>query len=501
MPRRLLVTSLVALVLPAWAPDHAALAQQPAEQSYHDESVMPVGPVGERIASLIATFNAGDSAAVERFLDEETTPAFRAGVPLERHLDAFRSTRRQWGEVVFHGIRTYTPPRDDETIVILKDANYGAWRAFVLRFDEGQGYRIADIGTSDARTPTNVRESALSHADLVREAGRLLEHTCTRDVFSGTVLIAYGSEVLFTHACGEASKRFHAPNDLETKFNLGSMNKMFTSVAVMQLVEEGIVSLDDPISRYLDESWLPKDVTDRITVHHLLSHTSGLGSYFNDTYWNSSRALYRKLDDYKPLIRDERPAFEPGTDWRYSNTGMFLLGVVIESATGRDYFDYVREHIYRPAGMEHSDSYEMDDPVENLAIGYDPAPDSPWKYENNLFKHVIKGGPAGGGFSTVEDLHAFALALLSGALVSEESRTLLWTDHAGEGYGYGFGIEQGPNGKVVGHGGGFPGINSNLDIMLDRGYIVAVMSNYGQAASPIARRLAALIARVPRDGE
>jgi CubicO group peptidase (beta-lactamase class C family) len=492
---------LGALLFCTTIPAPAALAQQPAEQSYHDESVMPPGPAGERIAGLIETFNAGDPTTVERFLAEEATEAFRTKVPLERHLEAFLSTRRQWGEVAFHGIRTYTPPRADETIVIVKDANYGAWRAFVLRFDASQGHRIAGLGISDARTPTNVSEPSLTQADIVREVAALLERTCARDVFSGTVLIADGADVLFTHACGEASKRFHTPNNLETRFNLGSMNKMFTSVAVMQLVEQGIVALDDPISTYVDESWLPKDVTDRITVHHLLSHTSGLGSYFNDTYWNSSRALYRQLDDYKPLIRDERPAFEPGTDWSYSNTGMFLLGVVIEHATGEDYFDYIREHIYRPAGMERSDSYEMDDPVENLAIGYDPAPDSPWKYENNLFKHVIKGGPAGGGFSTVGDLHRFALALLSGALVSEESRALLWTDHFGEGYGYGFGIEEGTNGKVVGHGGGFPGINSNLDIMLDRGYVVAVMSNYGQAASPIARRIASLIARVPREGE
>ena len=126
-----------------------------------------------------------------------------------------------------------------------------------------------------------------------------------------------------------------------------------------------------------------------------------------------------------------------------------------------------------------------------------PAPGSAAGFENNLYKHVIKGGPAGGGFSTVGDLHRFALALQAGELVSEESLERMWTDHSGEGYGYGFGIQQGPNGVVVGHGGGFPGINSNLDIMLDRGYIVAVMSNYGRAASPIARALAGMIARVP----
>jgi CubicO group peptidase (beta-lactamase class C family) len=332
--------------------------------------------------------------------------------------------------------------------------------------------------------------------DLPSEVASLMNDACERDEFSGTVLLARGEEVLFSSACGEASKRFHVGNNIDTKINLGSMNKMFTSTAVMQLVDRGVLSLDDRLSEFVDESWLPPSVSDQITIHHLLTHTSGLGSYFNETYWNSSRELYRELDDYKPLVRNERPAFTPGSDFQYSNTGMFLLGVVIESATGTNYFDYIREHIYRPAGMSDSDCYDMDQPVENLAIGYDHAPDSERGYENNLYKHVIRGGPAGGGFSTVGDLHRFAVALLSKGLVSEESREMMWTDHSGQGYGYGFGITDGPNGKVVGHGGGFPGINSNLDIMLDQGYIVAVMSNYGRGASPVARGIADLISRV-----
>jgi CubicO group peptidase (beta-lactamase class C family) len=164
--------------------------------------------------------------------------------------------------------------------------------------------------------------------------------------------------------------------------------------------------------------------------------------------------------------------------------------------TGGDYFDHIRENIYDPAGMKNSDCYEMDFPVENLAIGYSPAPDSPWKWENNLYKHVIKGGPAGGGFSTVGDLHRFALALLSGKIVSKESLAKMWTDHSDSGYGYGFGIQDGPNGKVVGHSGGFPGINSNLDVYVDKGYIVTAMSNYDQGASAVTYRIASLLARV-----
>ncbi len=487
--------SIGLLISAAFAP--TATAQQPGETGYLDESVMPTGAIGERIASLIETFNSGDPDRIQRFLDEECTAEFRDIAPHEEHVEVFGSVRRQWGEVEFHSIRTYTPPRPDETVVILKDTNFNAWRAFTLRFDESSEHRVSRLAFNDARTPSNVEELSLTDDILVDEASRLMEQVCDRDVFSGTVLIAHREEVLFTHACGEASKRFHVANNLDTRFNLGSMNKMFTATAVMQLVERGVVSLEDPISQYVDESWLPREITEAVTVHHLLSHTSGLGSYFNDTYWNSSRELYRDLDDYKPLVNGEELAFEPGARFRYSNTGMFLLGVVIESATGQDYFEYVRNHIYGPAGMRDSDSYEMDDPVENLAIGYDPAPGSAYGFENNLYKHVIKGGPAGGGFSTVGDLHRFAVALVSGKLVSEASTALMWTDHSDEGYGYGFGIQEGVNGKVVGHGGGFPGINANLDIMLDRGYIVAVMSNYGRAASPVARSIAQMIARVP----
>jgi len=271
---------------------------------------------------------------------------------------------------------------------------------------------------------------------------------------------------------------------------------MFTATAVARLVEAGKLSFDDPISKYIDETWLPKAVTDRITVRNLIPHTSGLGSYFNETYMKSSRALFRKLDDYKPLIKDDKPAFTPGTRFQYSNTGLFLLGVVIEKLTGEDYFDHIRKAIYAPAGMTDTDSYEMDYPVENLAIGYSPDWKSPYKWQNNLYKHVIKGGPAGGGFSTVKDLHKFALALLSGKLVSPKMRELMLTDFKGENYGYGFSVSQGPGGKSVGHSGGFYGINSQLDIYLDSGYIVAVMSNIDNGAGPLADKIGGTLARV-----
>jgi len=427
-----------------------SFSQQQGEISYQDTSLMPEGKKGERIQSLIDTLNSNDPERITRFFDQECTERFRNFAPLEEHIQVFQQTFGSWGKIAFHGIRT----------------------------------------------PTNVQEPALTEQQVTDEIAALLDRLAEQDLFSGTVLLARDGEVLFTFACGEASKRFHVPNNIDTKFNLGSMNKMFTATAIAQLVEKGVLSFDDPLSKYLDESWLPEEITSKITLHHLLSHTSGLGSYFNETYMNSSKELFRALDDYKPLIKDEKLAFEPGKRYQYSNTGMFLLGVVIEKATGENYFDYISRNLYEPAGMIHSDSYEMDYPVENLAIGYHPDPRSPFGWKNNLYMHVIKGGPAGGGFSTVKDLHKFARALCTGKLVNKESLELMWTDQAGANYGYGFSVREGPEGKIVGHSGGFPGINSDLSIFVDKGYIAAVMSNYSNAASPVAQKISDLLSRL-----
>lgn len=351
---------------------------------------------------------------------------------------------------------------------------------------------------SNNNSTSNNNEESITESELVKKVQELMDSLCIKDVFSGTVLIAKREHILFEKACGEASKRFHVDNNIDTKFNLGSMNKMFTSTAIMQLVEKGLIKLDDPISKYVDESWLPKDMTDKITIHHLLSHTSGLGSYFNKAFWNGSRQLYRVITDYKPLVKGAKLAFEPGDQFRYSNTGMLLLGVVIQESTGEDYFEYINRYIYNPAGMENSNSYEMDQPVENLAIGYVPSKNNKYGWENNIYKHVIKGGPAGGGFSTARDLHKFAVALLNEKLVSKSSLNLLWTDHSNSQYGYGFKVVETPNGKKVGHGGGFPGLNSKLDIFLNSGYIVVVMSNYNRGANYVATEIEKLIIKITK---
>ena len=473
-----------------------ALPQQPPAPSFKDTTVLPEGPIGARIDSLIGVLNSGSADRIKRFINEECAGDFRDRIPLEDHISTALGFLRDTGGIDFHSVRTYTPGRPEVTVVIVKDRLLGGWWGLSFRFGEAPKFLVNGLGINSARPPAGIAEPPLTEKEAVGEIRALLAKVKEKDWYSGTVLVAKGSNILLTDFAGEASKAFHVPNNIDTKFNLGSMNKMFTSVAVARLVEAGKLAFDDPIGKWVDETWLPKDVTSEITVRHLITHTSGLGSYFNEAYQKSSRALFRKLDDYKPLIKDDRPAFEPGERFQYSNTGMFLLGVIIEKVTGEDYFEHIRKAVYAPAGMTDSDCYEMDYPVENLAVGYSPDLKSPYKWQNNLYKHVIKGGPAGGGFSTVKDLHGFALALLSDKLISRRMRDLMWTDFKGSNYGYGFTVVQSPGGKAVGHSGGFDGINSQLDIYVDSGYIVAAMANIDNGASPLANRIGSILARV-----
>ena len=476
----------------------AAWPQQTGETGFEDNPAMPGGVKGERIRSLIDTVNSGDAGRIRRFLSEECTEEFRTMAPMETHINVFLGLLRETGGIEFHGIRTYIPGRKGETVVIVKDKNLGNWLGLTLRFAGGAGFLVSGAAFGDARTPTDVVEPSLSADEIVGQTKAVVRRLIEKDSFSGALLIARGDDILLTMAGGKASRAFHVLNNVDTKFNLGSMNKMFTSTAVMRLVEKGKLSLDDPIGKYIDESWLPGSVTEKIIIRHLLTHTSGLGSYFNETFVKSSRDLFRKLDDYKPLIKDDKPAFEPGSRYRYSNTGMFLLGVIIEKATGEDYFEHIRKAIYAPAGMTDTDCYEMDHPVENLAIGYSPDPQSPSGWRNNLYTHVIKGGPAGGGFSTVRDLHKFALALLGRKYVAPGTLKIMWTDYMGAGYGYGFYVDRGSAGTAVGHSGGFDGINSTLNIYVDSGYIIAVMSNVDRGAVPLARKIGSLLGRLKK---
>ncbi|NIO33162.1 MAG: serine hydrolase [Gemmatimonadetes bacterium] len=483
---------LLALVLVAF-PAQRAHAQ--AQETYTDDPRIPGGLVGERIRSVLNTLNAPTPEVVERFMAEECTEEFQNFGSLETHIATWQFLSRTTGGVDFHSIRTYTPARERETVVVVKDRNYGAWRALRLFIDEGEARLLGGLLLDRyPGTPSDVEEPTLGEAEVIDETRRIVNRICANDAFSGTVLLARGAEVLYSHACGEASKRFGVPVDIDTRFNLASVTKSFTGTAIVQLAEAGALSYDDLLSDHVDESWLPRELSSRIKLHHLLTHTSGLGDYYTEDYEGASRELFRRLEDFKPHVRQDTLAFEPGSRYRYSNTGMFLLGVVVETVTGESYFDYVRAHIFEAAGMDDTDYFDRDDPVPDVATGYYRDQNSQTGWRNDSFKLSVGSTPASQAYSTVGDLHRFALALLNGTLVSQASLEVMWRRYGG-GDGYGFQVHQRPIGMAVGHSGGSWGASSQLTIYPEAGYIVVALSNYRTGAAPLVERIEQLIER------
>ncbi|HWQ85319.1 serine hydrolase domain-containing protein [Brevundimonas sp.] len=447
--------------------------------------------VENHVAAYVAAVNAPDQQAADAFRNEHTAAALVEGVPRKAFVGFFETQHRVLGGVDL----VETRMRDEDTVVaLLRSRLYGALIGVTLDLEAGPDQKVANLDPGPAPPWAPMPEPILSAGEFSSRTRLLANRGCNANVFSGAFLVAKGPDVLAQGACGLASRRYMAPNTIDTRFNLGSMNKMFTAVAVMQLVEAGRLSLDDPLSRYVDETWLPADVSSTITVRHLLTHTSGLGSFLGPEFQRSSRLRFRNLADYAALVQGERPAFRPGSDYRYSNTGMLLAGVVIERVSGQDYFAYVRDHIFQPAGMASTDSWPMDDPVANLATGYAWAPDAPLGWRENTLLSPYRGSPAGGGFSTVGDLHRFALALQDGRLISETSRAWLWTDQPPHEYGGGFMITRSMAGRIVGHEGQFDGVSSQLEIYVDKGYVVVVLGNQDGAAPGLADAIRGLIA-------
>lgn len=295
---------------------------------------------------------------------------------------------------------------------------------------------------------------------------------------SGVVLIAKNGKPIYREAFGFANLPDSIKNKPDTKFNLASMNKMFTGMAIMQLVESGKISLQDKVGKYLTD-YPNEAVADSVIIHQLLTHTSGMFSFWEE-YDKLAKEKFKTVSDYLPLFVNKKPAFAPGSDFLYSNSGYMVLGLIIEKVSGQNYFDFVKENIYKPAKMINTDAYELDNAIPNLATGYTMSLEEPGQWKNNIFSNLAKGTPAGGGYSTVDDLLSFANALQNNILLSKESATLCTSGKVKyrEGmYGYGF-EENTINGhRIIGHTGGHDGIASELMIYPDLGYTVIILTN------------------------
>ena len=304
------------------------------------------------------------------------------------------------------------------------------------------------------------------------------------DQFSGAVLVARDGRTLFEGAYGLADRERGVANTPLTQFRVGSMNKMVTAVAALQLVQAGALRLDVPLGTYLPD-YPNAAVASKVTPHHLLTHTGGTGDIFGPEY-DARRSELRTVADYLQLYGTRGLQFEPGTKWAYSNYGFILLGAIIERVAGTSYYDYVAARVLAPAGMIGTGFAPEDSLVHGRAVGYTRQGGPPGPLVSNAPTLPYRGTPAGGAYSTVGDFARFAVAVREHRLLDPVHTAMLLAGKVATGpgvqYAYGF-IDRVVGGRrLVGHSGGAAGMSGYLLFEPNGGYMVVVLSNFDPPA-------------------
>lgn len=355
----------------------------------------------------------------------------------------------------------------------------------VARFDltvSGDPPKIDTAHLEAVDRPAELALPRLSESAALAALEARLDELAADDLFSGVVLVARDGEVLLGEARGKADRERGAPVTSDTRFRIGSMNKMFTATAILRLAAAGTIALDDPIGKHLP-GYPNAEVASSVTVRHLLGHRGGTGDIFGPQF-QEHRLTLRDHADYLKLYGSRGLLHAPGAEFRYSNYGFVLLGALIEQVSGLSYDDHVRRHVFEPAGMTATGAQPESDAVPNRSRGY-MRNDEGWT--SNADTLPWRGTAAGGGYSTARDVLRFARALESGTLVPrallDEATTRHHVGGPGRGYGYGFSVLGEGDLRSYGHAGGAPGMNGELRIYPKLGYVLVALSNLDPPAA------------------
>ncbi len=464
---------------------------------------IPATPAGARLGEWLQAFNSGDPAAIVRFARSSWSDSALREMPAEE--------RAAW-DAMIHADHHTLVPREitqagaHEVLARVQSGLTGMPLAIRVRVEREPPHAVSDLRIRFSQAPPERSRSRLDDAAIVAEVESFLDRLVAADAFSGVVLVAHEGRPLLIRADGMADRDAGVPIRPGTRFNLGSMNKMFTAVAIAQLAQAGKLRLTDPVGVHLPD-FPNRAVAARVTIHHLLTHTAGLGMYWNARY-EAVKDRIRTISEFLALVEDESPAFEPGSRFQYSNNGYVVLGAIVERVSGEDYYDYLGDHVFGPAGMTQTGSLEQGAAIPDLAVGYTFL-DARGRARlggrrSNAPLLGRRGSSAGGGYSTAADLMRFAEALRRNTLLDSAHTALLLEGKvsADEGrYAYGFEATRVNGRHIVGHGGGFPGVATHLDILPDLGYSVVVLSNYeGAAAFAVSHLLRELLTADPAPG-
>jgi D-alanyl-D-alanine carboxypeptidase len=428
----------------------------------------PDTPAGKAAEAYFKAFNAGEEA-VRDFFDKYSAKESLQRLPVPTRLERYRQMHDRLGGLEPLKVEESRP----DFVGVTARAQGGRLLRLDFTFEPTAPFGLLSIrvavsgGPAEEGLPPDPKKDDDELFAAVRDYA---QKAVEAGDFSGVILIARSGAPVFEEAFGYADRDKEIPNKKDTQFNVGSIDKSFTSLAIRQLAAENKLSLDDTIGKFLPD-YPNKDAAARVTVRELLDMSSGIGDFFGERYQAADKEKILTLADYLPLFADQPLAFEPGKGNLYSNGGYIVLGLIIEKVAGTDYYSYIRDHVFKPAGMTDSDWTRKATQVPNRAIGY-VREGQTWKTNYDTLPGI--GSSAGGGYSTARDLLKYTIAIGKGVYGA-----------AGEDIRGGMGIA-----------GGAPGLNAALEWMPERGLAIVVMANLSPpAATRVARQIRAWLPR------
>jgi CubicO group peptidase (beta-lactamase class C family) len=446
-----------------------------------DATKLPDTPAGQQMSQWLRLCDAADIPGIAKWAEANLN---------ERGLQRFGAqgfAKNFGGDCAENGGYEFLQVLDaqpDRVEVAVRGRKSNAYLKMLISLDDKGKVRIGEAPTLP---PQSALPKDLSDKSIQQAVSAQIDKLAPTGQFSGIVMIARGTQPIATSAAGYADNAKKSPITPQSQFTLGSMGKLFTATAIGQLVDQGKLSFDDVVGKFFP-NFANQTVRKKVTVGMLLSHTSGMGDFLGKRTPEMMKNGVQRAAEFLPLFEKDELQFEPGKGWSYSNAGLALAGAIVEKVSGEDYPSYLRKHIFDVAGMKNSDPNNIPHIDPRMVVPYthprDPNATAKWTEAPRDI-----GSPAGGAISTAEDLIRFADALRSGKLISKSTFAQLTTPHGNTpngDYGYAMEIDTVYGNKVVGHGGGFPGVSTHLYIFTDSPYTVVSLANEDPPAAELA---------------
>jgi CubicO group peptidase (beta-lactamase class C family) len=476
-------------------------AQAPETKTFNDG--LPDSTIGTILREWFAAVNSGDSAQIRKFVDSRfSANAFRYQRSADQYAAFFNKLYGQSGGLKIVTVFPHRPPQP--IAVLAKSKRGGRYIRVLAGLDDAENGKLFGMGAERARSPNAKKlgdiAEPMSESDMIVAIERQLDGLAAEGDLSGVILIARDDRILIERAFGMADREAKIPNTLDTKFGIASVGKMFTAVAITQLAEAGKLSFDDTVEKVLPD-YPNKDVGSRVTIKQLLTHSAGMGTFFESPGFVMGKEFPNTTAEIE-VYKDEKLFFEPGTRWRYSNAGYSLLGAIIERLSSKTYLEYIRENIFKPLGMRDTYTNSPGKAAPNSSVFYTQSDNDPLGLESYIADRNFAAAMAssfGGCCSTARNMFRFLRAYRTGQLLGPQMTDALFSYKVNtspketQRYAYGA-FETDFNGEIVrGHSGG-----SRVDVRMlwNSGYTVIVMTNqFPPVASTISSDIVNFITR------